>query len=235
MRTQFAISNIAARNIFIAAIFFVIFLTVGFLSISFIFEPSRISFAVFNLSGEKNVPATFSAAQLFLVGIVFLSFACQPKNLNSPPPFFISILGLGFIYLSFDEFFSIHEAITVALKEVEMMPRFKGNHGIWVAPYLMIGLVFFVLSFGQFLKLWKNYRRETIVMASGLALFLLGAVVMEVIGYQYLMDESSPKYLYKLEVAAEEFLEMLGISIVLYGAALLHQKNNWKSDLANRD
>lgn len=60
-------------------------------------------------------------------------------------------------------------------------------------------------------------------MASGFAILLIGAVVLEVIGYQYLRGVPSLSHLYPLEVALEEFLEMIGVSIAVYGAIPLHR------------
>lgn len=54
-------------------------------------------------------------------------------------------------------------------------------------------------------------------MAAGAGVFLLGAVVLEIIAYEFLADE--PLFYYILEVAAEEFLEMLGATSILCGAA----------------
>jgi len=50
--------------------------------------------------------------------------------------------------------------------------------------------------------------------------FLLGGVGLEAIGYQFLRSGSTP-LLYSAEVALEEFLEMSGASITLYGTILM--------------
>ena len=63
------------------------------------------------------------------------------------------------------------------------------------------------------------------MMALGFAIFLLGVVGLEVISFQFLRGEDVPQYLYRLEVAIEEFLEMIGITIVLYGAVQLSLAN----------
>jgi hypothetical protein len=64
---------------------------------------------LFNLDGERNIPALFSSAQLFLLGIVFLSLAYRTKQerLLSPP--FLAVLGIGCLFLSCDEGLEIHE------------------------------------------------------------------------------------------------------------------------------
>ena len=63
------------------------------------------------------------------------------------------------------------------------------------------------------------------MMALGFATFLVGVVGMEIISFQFLRGADIPTYLYRIEVAIEEFLEMVGITIVLYGAAQLSLAN----------
>jgi hypothetical protein len=229
MRPRFYISEQAARKLLFVVITFEICLVAVFLASSILGKPSLIIHKLFNLDGEKNVPALFSSVQLFLIGIIFLSMAYQPRQQYFFSPLFLAILGVGFIFLHFDEALAIHEHITSSLKHIDWIPRFKGNHGIWVAPYLIIGLTFFILTYKNFLRMWNKYRRETTIMASGLVIFLVGVLCLEVIRYQFIRVGSSPSYLYKFEVALEEFLEMMGISIVLYGAILLRQVNPIKS------
>jgi len=57
-------------------------------------------------------------------------------------------------------------------------------------------------------------------MAIGMGFVVLGGVGLEAIGYQFLRSGSTP-LLYSAEVALEEFLEMSGASVTLYGAILL--------------
>ncbi len=223
MNSQFLIPEQTLKKLLYITIAFELILLAGFLVISFIGSPGGYAYTLLNLGGEKNLPALFSSLQLLLVGIVFLNIALLAGQTKALSPLFMILLGLGFIYLAFDEFLSLHEGVTRAFVHNKNMPRFKGDHGLWVAPYLFVGLLFFVLNYREFLKMWKTFNSQTRIMAAGIAIFLLGAVGMEVIGYQFLMDEDSPRYLYKLEVATEEFLEMLGISIALYGTLLLRQ------------
>ena len=142
MRSRSYISAQAARRFLVVVIAFEMFLVAVFLADGSLGEPSRTFHKLFGLDGEKNIPALFSAAQLLLVGIVFLSMAYQRRQLHFSSLRFLAVLGMAFIFLSFDEAFSIHEKITGSLRHIEWIPRFKGNHGIWVAPYLSVGLVF---------------------------------------------------------------------------------------------
>ncbi len=234
MRSRPYISVQAARRFLVVVIAFEMFLVAVFLADGILGEPSLTFHKLFDLDDEKNIPALFSSAQLFLVGIVFLSMAYQPRQLHFSSPRFLAVLGMAFIFLSFDEAISIHEQITKSLVHIEWIPRFRGNHGIWVAPYLFVGLVFFLLTYKELLTMWRNSRREITIMVLGFAIFLLGVVVMEVISFQFLREEGTSPYLYQLEVAIEEFLEMMGISIVLYGAVLLSLAQSERSMPVNK-
>ena len=221
MRSRSYIFVQVARKFLVAVIVFEMILVAVFLADGILGEPSRTFHKLFDLDGEKNIPALFSSAQLFLVGIVFLSMAYQLRQPHFSSPRFLAVLGMAFIFLSLDEAISIHEQITKSLVHIEWIPRFKGNHGIWVAPYLLIGLVFFLLTYKELLTMWRNSKREMTIMVLGFTIFLLGVVGMDVISFQFLREGDTPPYLYQLEVAIEEFLEMIGISLVLYGAVLL--------------
>ncbi len=223
MRPKFCISEQAARRFLGVLIAVEICLVAIFLADGILGQPSWTIHQIFSLDGEENIPAIFSSLQLFLVGILFLSMVYPLKQHPFSSHFFPAILGMSFIFLSFDEYFGIHEEITLSLKHIEWIPRFRGNHGIWVAPYVLAGLVFLGLTHKEFLKIWSKYRRESIIMGSGVVIFLVGVIALEVISYQFLRDSTSPWYYYVLEVAFEEFLEMMGISVFLYGAILLSQ------------
>lgn len=210
----------ASKFLFVAIIIeicFVLIFLVGFMS-------SYQVHYLFNLDREWNIPALFSAAQLFLVGIVFLSMSNHEKQQLFPSTKFLIFLGIGFIFLSFDESFSIHERLTLFYRHIDWIPSFKGNHGVWVVPYLTICFIFLLLAYKNFIKLWNNYRQETTIMAFGFIIFLIGAVGLEVISYQFIRGGEASLNIYILEVALEEFMEMIGISIVLYGAILLRTK-----------
>ena len=73
--------------------------------------------------------------------------------------------------------------------------------------------------------MWNEFNRETRIIGVGLTIFLVGVVGLEVIGYIYIRGEAYPGYIDGLVLACEEFFEMVGISIVLYGALLLRLAN----------
>jgi hypothetical protein len=173
---------------------------------------------LFDLDGEATVPAWFSALQLAVIGFLFVLKALQP---SSTTPKLLMTLGAGFLFLSADEAASIHENLSPVLAgRGEWLPRFRFDHGVWIFVYLA-GATAVLLPFRrQLTALWRQHRSEASIMATGMALALAGGVGLEIIAYQFLGATLTPR-LYPIEVAAEEFLEMVGMSVVLYGSLLM--------------
>jgi hypothetical protein len=175
---------------------------------------------LFDLDSEGSLPAWFSATQLFLIGLAFLIKSRIIDLHHSPSPYFFLLMGLGFIFLSADEAAAIHEKITIFFKHIKAIPRFKGNHGIWIVVYILIAIVLLLSHFKYLISMWRSYRKETIILGIGMAALVCGGVFLEIVSYQFLRTGLTP-ISYSIEVMAEEFLEMFGATIVLYGAVLV--------------
>jgi len=168
-----------------------------------------------DLDGEASVAAWFSSMQLCLVGLVVLLKARRPGTLAPVGGVFLYGIAATFFFLSADEALSLHESITAGLKHVSWLPRFHG-HGIWIPIYLAAVLAFLFTSYRRVRFLWLHSQRQSAMVFGGFALFLLGAVGLEMIGYQAI--ESTTSLAYVVEVACEEGLEMAGVSVILAGA-----------------
>ncbi len=176
--------------------------------------------ALFDLDSEGTTAAWFSSIQLFLIGLAFLFISLSINKNSMPSPYFFVTLGLGFIFLSADEAASIHEKVTATLKHVDFLPRFKNNHGVWIFIYAVIVIFLIVAYFRSALAMLKSFRKESIILAIGVVTLMCGGILLEISSYQFLRTGSTPTA-YFIEVAAEEFLEMCGASITLYGTFLL--------------
>lgn len=171
---------------------------------------------MFNLNDESTLASWFSSLQYFCIALIFLQHTQQNKT-ASVSPFLFLIASLGFFFLSIDEAVTIHEKLNHQLKHIEFLPSFKGHNGIWIYLYLALLLPLIIIMYKPLVQLWKAYRHPTIIMAIGFAILVFGGVLLEVIGYEYLNADINYIY-YVLEVAFEEFFEMAGVSIILYGA-----------------
>ena len=181
--------------------------------------PSWLVNQLFNLDLDSNVPAWFSSVQFFVTALVFFYMSAHPDR-RQPSPRALLMVGAAFLFLSVDEAASIHERISIVLRNNQTVPRFSGGHGVWISIYAVIGIVLLLLNVKGLLALWRRHRQATVAMVLGFATLVLGGVGLEIVSYEFLRGGESP-LLYAAEVIAEEFLEMAGASVTLYGAILL--------------
>jgi hypothetical protein len=175
---------------------------------------------LFDLDGEGNIPVWFSSIQLF--GISLLLALCGPAKLSplGVPPV-VPLLGATvFLFLSMDETSQVHERVGRALRslDVPLLPRVRADRGMWVSVYLLASVPFLALALRYFPALWQACRTTVIAGMVGCGLIAVGAAGVELIADEFFRDYADVRYLYLLSVLAEETLEMLGGSVILYGA-----------------
>lgn len=181
----------------------------------------RIPQQLFDVSGEVSIPTWFSSTQLFVVAVVFFIAAKQNRRRQRVPSTFLSILGLGFLFLSVDEAAAIHEKVTGVAREFDASwIMFTGDHGAWIALYSVLGVVILWMLRHYIAAVWRHYRREAAIFAIGAVVLLMGALGLEILGYEW-EDTAKSEWLLTGRFALEEFLEMVGVSIMLYAALLL--------------
>lgn len=215
---HFKFTHDDARSLFWGLIFFEICLVLIFAADA-VFELQRPIHKLFSLDREATIPAWFSSIQLFVIGILFLLSANRSAKHEVIPARFLLLVGIGFIFLSMDEAAEFHENITRTLRHLEWVPKFKGGRGVWIPIYLSIAMILLVTNLRAVVTFWKTYRREALIILTGLLVYLIGAVGMEIVSYLFLRQGDSSG-LYQTEVAFEEFFEMAGCTIVLYGTIL---------------
>jgi len=209
-----------AKHLLFGLILIEIFLVAIFVADTLLGQPKWTIHVLFDLDGEGNIPAWFSSVQLFLIGLVFFLKGRQSDPDYRPSSLFFLIVGAGFIFLSVDEAAAIHEKITHVLTPIAWVPRFKGDHGVWVFIYILVGVSLCFATYRDLMAMWKRYRSATSILAVGMGLFLIGVIGLEIVSFEFLRSGSTP-LLYQAEVALEELLEMSGESIMLYGTLLL--------------
>lgn len=169
----------------------------------------------FNLDQEVSIPTWFSSVQLFAVGVLVLFLSRESRELRT----FLMVLGCVFLFLSMDEAAALHDSLFKAAQKT----RVPGLAGIeylaWMVPYAVVGIIGLLLSLRPVLTLWRNFFRETLWIAVGGVIFVAGGVGMEIV--THVLYRIAINVHFYLAVAAEEFLEMAGASVMLYGFLLL--------------
>ena len=166
-------------------------------------------------SEANNLPTWFQSSILLLSSFLLLTIAAVRRNIGAGDVRFWMLLGGVFAYLSLDESISIHEQMTVPLRSV--MPA----HGVfffaWVIPaLLLVGAVFLLCV----KTLWSlSVRTRLLMMASG-ALYMFGAVGMEMVGGSYYeVNIEATKVVdmtYVVFTTIEESFEMAGIVLFVF-------------------
>jgi hypothetical protein len=161
---------------------------------------------LFSLSYEGNVPTFYSAAILSIASVLLAFSAVTAKKTGAGFVPHWWVLALGFLYIAIDEVFSIHE----------MAGTFVQLSGVlyfsWVIPAAVVVLVVGL----SYLKFLRHLPRRTCLrfLVAG-AIYVGGAVAMELpLGY-WTEKHGSHNLGYGLIDAVEEGLEMVGINLFI--------------------
>ncbi len=181
--------------------------------------PSRLVHDLFYVDGEANIPTWFSSSQLLVAGSVvgLAAFAGQPER--NPSRLFFLVVAVCFVFLSMDEVATVHEQIGGRLKKLAFVPRFADSHGGWIVLYALIAAALLVVNWRNLLACWTRHRRAAVTLGLGASLISAGAIGVEIASFGLTRDPHSLDYL--LAVSVEEFLEMIGGTVLLCGALLL--------------
>lgn len=172
--------------------------------------------AVFiNVDREVSMPTWFSSVQLVAVGFLLLVKARESNELQH----FLILVGLGFIFLSVDESAAIHEKLVDSARRSSVRWLSDWSYVVWTVAYLAIGLLIVLVGYRPLSVIWRKYRREAIWIAGGTTIFVIGGMGFEVLSR--LLYTADINWRFLVAVAAEEFFEMAGVSLILYGTMLL--------------
>ena len=175
--------------------------------------------ALFDLDSEGNIPAWFSSSQLLCVAMIFWSCAISKRRGLKPSKLFFTLAGFGALYASSDETAQIHERITALMGQryVDWLPSYAAHNFLFVM--IAVALLLTVCQFlaDDLILLWKNYRAAAMLSILGIAIALTGGLGVETLGYKIFQCHTESIW-YKVEVTVEEFMEMLGATIVLVAA-----------------
>ncbi len=164
---------------------------------------------------EQNLPTLFSVLLLALASLC-LVFACVlARKQKSPDSWRWALLALGFLYLAFDEGLSLHEKLGPMIRAV--LGRGEESESSttywWIRGLVAAGVL--MLLFWGFLRRLPARTRFHFLL--GGALYLVGAVVLDILGIKWADAHTEHNPTYVLLATVEESLEMAGVIVLIYG------------------
>lgn len=171
---------------------------------------------LFFLDYESNIPTMYSVLTLLLCSIILGFIANAKRTSRGAYVNYWIALAIIFLFLSIDEFASLHEKLIEPLQLELSTSGFL--HFAWVIPGAGFAFIC-LLAFTRFLNHLPAQTRCLFLLAG--SLYISGTLGMEMIGgYYYSLINGQQNIIYAVIVTIEESLEMLGIAVFIY--SLLH-------------
>lgn len=163
---------------------------------------------IFDVNRELSIPTFYSSLALLVASLLLLIITINQKRFKKPYKAWMG-LTIIFLLLSLDEISSIHEGLTLYVREVYL---FSGLlYYSWIIPYSLAVLIF-VLVYGKFLSQLPKHIMLLFIISGFLS--VLGALGFEALGgWQHELNGYDGNLLYVTFYSIEEFLEMMGIAI----------------------
>jgi hypothetical protein len=122
---------------------------------------------------------------------------------------------------SADEAAQIHENLTYLARDRGLNEIWwVGQWGAWIYAYSALGLIGLALGARHLRALRRHSREAAIFGLAGAATYVTGAVGFEIASFPFRNSEETLT-LKLLAVTVEEFLEMVGVTIILNTTLLL--------------
>jgi len=184
---------------------------------------------LFNLEMETNVPTAWSSFLLLTAALVSLLIAKLKIDPASNRKYWIGLVVI-FVYLSLDEFMSLHE------RSMEVTRETFDTSGLlyyaWVIP-MGIFVLTVALLYSRFVFSMDKKTRLLFILSGGI--FVIGAIGLEL--FEGAINEQGG-YLnltYMVLVTVEETLEMLGVCIFIYALLDYLQRQAGRFDVSLLD
>jgi hypothetical protein len=178
--------------------------------------PSKLIHELVYLDTENTIPSIFSSMQLMAIGLLLFCLVTESSEMKVFKSLFI-MSTLVFAFLSLDEALGLHEKLQHRIGTIDWVPKNEGGHGSWTYIYFFAGVAFLLTNSVSIVKFFKKFPTQSRFIIGGMILYVTGSVVLEYFTFSLDLRREDIFALYTMEVVAEEFLEMAGVSIVLYG------------------
>jgi hypothetical protein len=160
---------------------------------------------------EQNVPTYYSSTLFLVCAILALVVAVYRARARETYVAHWVVLAAIFVYCALDEMIEIHERL---VKPFRALFHTQGLlYWAWIIPFGAL-LAVFVLSYLGFLKHLPG-RTRTLLVSAG-AIYVLGAMGIEMLGGLYYFGHPGRSFVYALYQTVEESLEISGLSLSVY-------------------
>jgi len=169
---------------------------------------------LFSLGSDGNLPTFYSSLALLLSGLILLAQAAVEFKQGLSDGWYWLGLSLVFAFLSIDEMLQLHERLTEPVRDM------LGTGGLlfyaWIIPY---GLATLVLVVVYWRFLWRLPRDISSQMVLAGAIFVGGAIGIEMLGGLAFERFGSIHPVYVLSQTIEEVFEMVGVVLFIYATS----------------
>ena len=163
---------------------------------------------------ELNAPAFFSMLLLLFASLLLAVITVFKKKHAAPFVLEWSILSFGFLYMAFDEIVAIHERLIEPMRSILGETNLGIFYFAWVVPAIALILILAVFFLRFLLNLPMKTRLLFLIAA---ALYLGGAVGLELIEGKYAETYGKENLIYIVLTTLEESLEMIGTIVFIWG------------------
>lgn len=168
---------------------------------------------LFDMDGEGNIPAWFSASLFLLCALLLQFIALYQKSQHAPYVKHWQGLFWIFIFLSMDEASQIHEKTIKPLRNLLHV-----HEGVLYFAWVIPGAIFVMIMIYFYYKFIMSLPAQTklhFLVSAGL--YILGALGIELIQGYYASQYGFNNIRFVILVTLEEVLEISGIIVFFYG------------------
>lgn len=170
-----------------------------------------VHFKQLDLNNEENIPTVYASVILLLCAASLLFIGFKKFKDGDNYKYAWIVLGIIFIFLSYDEYFCFHDPLSEQIRQQIEVPA--SLYFAWVIPYSVFTLIFVLIYLKFWIDLPKPYK--LLFFLSG-SIFVIGALGYEMIGAPFTVQWGRGNTFYLYYTTVEETLEMVGIALFLY-------------------
>lgn len=172
-----------------------------------------VGLAMISMDGENNLPALFSTLLLFCASLTLALIAVLESRHEGVDVSKWAILAAGFMLMAVDEALSFHEMLIAPLRAL-----LGGRQlGIFFFAWVIPGLALVCVLSAFFLRfLFRLPRRTAIAFAISAAVYLGGALGIELIEGWWREAHGHRNLTYHVLVSLEEGMEMAGVILFIH-------------------